>query len=59
MKRKLKSIRMDHDLSQQEAAEKLGMQQSFYSAIENAYRVLDKIAEFYGVDKHDIIMGNE
>lgn len=58
-KLKLKTIRAELDLNQKQAADMLGMQQSYYNAIENAYRYLDKIAKFYGVDKRDIMMGNE
>ncbi len=51
--RRLKDMRIDHDLSQTDVAEVLGIQQTVYSRYERGFQtipleLLIKLADFYG-----------
>lgn len=61
MKNRIKDLREDHDLTQQQIAKKIGITQRKYSYIETETQpltdeLLVKLADYYGVSTDYILM---
>ena len=61
MKNRIRDLREDHDLSQQQLADRIGITQRKYSYLETGVQVLSdeilvKLADYYGVSIDYLLM---